>query len=223
MQAVDKFLVNREKGLIQLLDPPFDTSEMDPGYIKGYVPGVRENGGQYTHAAIWAVMAFAKLGDVEKTEELLKLINPIQHGATANEIATYKVEPYVMAADVYGVAPHVGRGGWTWYTGSAGWMYQLILESFLGLKREGNTLKVEPCIPVTWKSFSVKYRFEETVYNIMVNQGSDRETTEIFMDAEMQPSQFFQLTNDKKEHEVTIEIGRKAKTEIRISLATTDV
>jgi cellobiose phosphorylase len=223
MQAVDKFLVNREKGLIQLLNPPFDTSEMDPGYIKGYVPGVRENGGQYTHAAIWAVMAFAKLGDVEKTEELLKLINPIQHGATANEIATYKVEPYVMAADVYGVAPHVGRGGWTWYTGSAGWMYQLILESFLGLKREGNTLKVEPCIPVTWKSFSVKYRFEETVYNIMVNQGSDRETTEIFMDAEMQPSQFFQLTNDKKEHEVTIEIGRKAKTEIRISLATTDV
>jgi cellobiose phosphorylase len=223
MQAVDKFLVNREKGLIQLLDPPFDTSEMDPGYIKGYVPGVRENGGQYTHSAIWAVMAFAKLGDVEKTEELLRLINPIQHGATANEIATYKVEPYVMAADVYGVAPHVGRGGWTWYTGSAGWMYQLILESFLGLKREGNTLKVEPCIPVTWKSFSVKYRFEETVYNIMVNQGSDRETTEIFMDAEMQPSQFFQLTNDKKEHEVTIEIGRKAKTEIRISLATTDV
>jgi cellobiose phosphorylase len=168
-------------------------------------------------------MAFAKLGDVEETEELLRLINPIQHGATANEIATYKVEPYVMAADVYGVAPHVGRGGWTWYTGSAGWMYQLILESFLGLKREGNTLKVEPCIPVTWKSFSVKYRFEETVYNIMVNQGSDRETTEIFMDAEMQPSQFFQLTNDKKEHEVTIEIGRKAKTEIRISLATTDV
>jgi cellobiose phosphorylase len=223
MQAVDKFLVNREKGLIQLLDPPFDTSEMDPGYIKGYVPGVRENGGQYTHAAIWAVMAFAKLGDAEKTEELLKLINPIQHGATANEIATYKVEPYVMAADVYGVAPHVGRGGWTWYTGSAGWMYQLILESFLGLKREGNFLKFEPCIPVTWKSFSVKYRFEETVYNIMVNQGSYRETTEIFMDAEMQPSQFFQLTNDKKEHEVTIEIGRKAKTEIRISLATTDV
>jgi cellobiose phosphorylase len=209
--------------LIQLLDPPFDTSEMDPGYIKGYVPGVRENGGQYTHAAIWAVMAFAKLGDVEKTEELLRLINPIQHGTTANEIATYKVEPYVMAADVYGVAPHVGRGGWTWYTGSAGWMYQLILESFLGLKREGNTLKVEPCIPVTWKSFSVKYRFEETVYNIMVNQGSDKETTEIFMDAEMQPGQFFLLTNDKKEHEITIEIGRKAKTEIRISLATTNV
>jgi cyclic beta-1,2-glucan synthetase len=208
MQAVDKFLVNREKGLIQLLDPPFDTSDMDPGYIKGYVPGVRENGGQYTHAAIWAVMAFAKLGDSEKTEELLKLINPIQHGATATEVATYKVEPYVMAADVYGVAPHIGRGGWTWYTGSAGWMYQLILESFLGLKREGNTIKFEPCIPVAWKSFKVRYQFEETVYNITVNQEVDKESTEISMDGEMQIDQFIQLTNDRREHDVMIAIGK---------------
>jgi cyclic beta-1,2-glucan synthetase len=223
MQAVDKFLVNREKGLIQLLDPPFDTSDMDPGYIKGYVPGVRENGGQYTHAAIWAVMAFAKLGNSERTEELLKLINPIQHGTTENEMATYKVEPYIMAADVYGVAPHIGRGGWTWYTGSAGWMYQLIVESLLGLKREGNTLKFEPCIPLAWKSFKVKYRFEETVYTITVNQETDRESMEIFMDGEMQPSRVFQLANDRKEHEVMIEVGRKPKAEVKLIVAKNDI
>ncbi len=223
MQAVDKFLVNREKGLIQLLDPPFDTTEMDPGYIKGYVPGVRENGGQYTHAAIWAVMAFAKLGNVEKTEELLKLINPIHHGATANEIATYKVEPYVMAADVYGVAPHIGRGGWTWYTGSAGWMYQLILESILGLKREANVLKFEPCIPIAWKSFKISYRFEETVFIIHVNHKADQETTEISVDGEMQSGQFFQLINDKKEHEVAITVGINSKTEFKNLLTKNEV
>jgi cellobiose phosphorylase len=130
MKSVDKHLINRDKGLIQLLEPPFDNSELDPGYIKGYVPGVRENGGQYTHAAIWMVMAFAKLGDQKHTWELLSMINPINHGRSSEDVSTYKVEPYVMAADVYGVHPHTGRGGWTWYTGSAGWMYQLILESW---------------------------------------------------------------------------------------------
>jgi cellobiose phosphorylase len=132
MKSVDEYLINRDKGLIQLLEPPFDKADMDPGYIKGYVPGVRENGGQYTHAAIWMVMAFAKIGDHHHTWELLNMINPINHGKSAEGIATYKVEPYVMAADVYGVHPHTGRGGWTWYTGSAGWMYQLIIHSFLG-------------------------------------------------------------------------------------------
>jgi cyclic beta-1,2-glucan synthetase len=209
MQAMDKFLVNRDKGLIQLLDPPFNNSDMDPGYIKGYVPGVRENGGQYTHAAVWAVMAFAQLGNAEKTEELLKLINPIQHGATANEIATYKVEPYIMAADVYGVAPHVGRGGWTWYTGSAGWMYQLILEYFLGLKREGAMLKFKPCTPVAWKSFKVKYRYEETVYTIDISQEINSRGTSIFVDDQLQASDSFQLINDQKDHFVSIRIGEK--------------
>jgi cyclic beta-1,2-glucan synthetase len=211
MQAVDQFLVNREKGLIQLLDPPFDTSPMDPGYIKGYLPGVRENGGQYTHAAIWAVMAFAKLGNEEKTEELLKLINPIQHGATANEIAIYKVEPYIMAADVYGVVPHIGRGGWTWYTGSAGWMYQLILESFLGLKREGNSIKFEPCIPSGWNSFKVKYRFEETIYSITVNREDNKEPLEVFRNDITQPNLSIRLINDGKEHVVNLKMGGKSK------------
>ncbi|MBN2886873.1 MAG: cyclic beta 1-2 glucan synthetase, partial [Chromatiaceae bacterium] len=132
MAALDTHLVRRADGLIQLLDPPFDQSALEPGYIKGYVPGVRENGGQYTHAAIWATMAFARLGDRTRAWELFDLINPINHGRSPDGIATYKVEPYVVAADVYGVAPHVGRGGWTWYTGSAGWMYRLILEDLLG-------------------------------------------------------------------------------------------
>jgi cellobiose phosphorylase len=142
MEAVNKRLVRRDLGLIQLLDPPFDTSTLNPGYIKGYVPGVRENGGQYTHAAIWMVMAFAALGDTERTWELFEMINPINHGKTNEDVATYKVEPYVMAADVYASPQHEGRGGWTWYTGSAGWMYQLIVESLLGLSLEIDKLKI---------------------------------------------------------------------------------
>jgi cellobiose phosphorylase len=122
MEAPDKQLVRRADGLIQLLNPPFDKSNLDPGYIKGYVPGVRENGGQYTHAAIWTVMAFAAVGDARRAWERLAMINPVNHGSTAEAIATYKAEPYVVAADVYALSPHIGRVGWTWYTGSAGWM-----------------------------------------------------------------------------------------------------
>ncbi|MEI9917790.1 MAG: glycosyl hydrolase family 65 protein [Bacteroidota bacterium] len=191
MKSVDQYLVNRNKNLIQLLDPPFDKSNLNPGYIKGYVPGVRENGGQYTHAAIWMVMAFASMRDVAKTWELIQLINPIGHGETAEQTETYKVEPYVMAADVYGVAPHTGRGGWTWYTGSAGWMYQLILESFLGLRRSGNTIWFEPCMPHEWPSFSIRYRFQDTVYNITVHQDASPETK-------------IELVNDRAEHNIVV-------------------
>ncbi len=191
MKSVDKYLVNRNKNLIQLLDPPFDKADLNPGYIKGYVPGVRENGGQYTHAAIWMVMAFARMGDVNKTWELIQLINPIGHGTTSEQTEVYKVEPYVMAADVYGVEPHTGRGGWTWYTGSAGWMYQLILESFLGLRKDGDTIWFEPCIPNEWQSFSIRYRHHDTIYNITVHQGasSDNKIT---------------LVNDHVEHVIAI-------------------
>lgn len=176
MQSASQHLINREKGLIQLLEPPFDTADMDPGYIKGYVPGVRENGGQYTHAAIWMVMAFADLDERERVYELLSLINPINHGKTPEDVSTYKVEPYVMAADVYGVSPHTGRGGWTWYTGSAGWMYQLITESFLGIKRIGNTLVLQPRIPVEWKSVKLTYTLFQNSYQIEViqNEGGFR-------------------------------------------------
>jgi cellobiose phosphorylase len=207
MQSVNKFLINREKGLIQLLEPPFDKADVDPGYIKGYVPGVRENGGQYTHSAIWMVMAFAKQGDQDRTYELLQLINPINHAKTRKEMSVYKVEPYVMAADVYSVSPHTGRGGWTWYTGSAGWMYQLIIESFLGLKREGDTIKFEPCMPATWKSFSVKYRFKETLYTFQINQ-EPTEKTEITVDGTIQHEDVIQLVNDKNEHTVSINVGQ---------------
>jgi cyclic beta-1,2-glucan synthetase len=138
MASADQYLVNKEAGIVQLFDPPFDKSTLNPGYIKGYVPGVRENGGQYTHAAIWLVMAFAAMGNTEKAWELIQLINPINHGADAETVNAYKVEPYVIAADVYGVPLHKGKGGWTWYTGSAGWMYQLIIDSFIGLRKEGN-------------------------------------------------------------------------------------
>jgi len=170
MASLEKHLVRRDAGLVQLLDPPFDKSKEDPGYIRGYVPGVRENGGQYTHAAIWATMAFAKLGDHERAWELLRLINPLSHTRDATDVETYKVEPYVVAADVYAVAPHIGRGGWTWYTGSAGWMYRLIIESLLGLHLEGDVLRISPCIPVAWPGFVVRYRYRDTMYRISVQQ-----------------------------------------------------
>ncbi|MBL7857818.1 MAG: cyclic beta 1-2 glucan synthetase [Cyclobacteriaceae bacterium] len=206
MQAVNTFLINREKSLIQLLNPPFDTSSMDPGYIKGYVPGVRENGGQYSHAAIWMIMAFAKLGDQDKTAELLNMINPIHHNTTPEEVKIYKAEPYVIAADVYGVEPHTGRGGWTWYTGSAGWMYQLILESFLGLKREGNTLKFEPCTPKGWKSFAVKYCFKETVYHIHVQLDETKKITTLRLDGVTQTTAVIPLVNDKLDHHIILSL-----------------
>ncbi len=173
MSSLDTHLVRRDAGLIQLLEPPFDKTSHDPGYIRGYVPGVRENGGQYTHAAIWTVMAFAELGDHERAWELLRLINPLHHADTPERLAVYKIEPYVVAADVYGVAPHTGRGGWSWYTGSAGWMYRLMIESLLGLKREGQGLRIEPCIPADWPGYSIRYRFGETVYQIEVTQTLD--------------------------------------------------
>ncbi|MFL6657367.1 MAG: GH36-type glycosyl hydrolase domain-containing protein, partial [Massilia sp.] len=150
MAQVDQRLVRRDYGLVQLLDPPFDDGVLNPGYIRGYVPGVRENGGQYTHAAIWTAMAFAKMGDTERAWELLRMINPVHHAATPAQAALYKVEPYVMAADVYAVSPHVGRGGWTWYTGSSGWMYRLIVESLLGLSLAGERLTVTPRLPDDW-------------------------------------------------------------------------
>ena len=170
MKALDEHLVRRDRGLVQLLDPPFDKGDLNPGYIKGYLPGVRENGGQYTHSAIWATMAFARLGDNQRAWELFGIINPVHHANSPTAIATYKVEPYVVAADVYAVPPHTGRGGWTWYTGSAGWMYRLITESLLGLRLEVDHLHFAPCLPAGWDGFKVHYRYRETVYHIAVVQ-----------------------------------------------------
>jgi len=174
MAAVDEYLVRRDAQLIQLLAPPFDQSDLEPGYIKGYVPGVRENGDQYTHAAIWASMAFAMLGDQERAWELFTMLNPIHHGSTADEIQRYKVEPYVMCADIYGAEPHTGRGGWTWYTGAAGWMYRLTVETLLGVHLEVDCLRIAPCIPAHWQSYKIHYRYRDTYYHIIVNRDGNK-------------------------------------------------
>jgi cellobiose phosphorylase len=207
MEAVEKRLVRRDHRLIQLLDPPFDKSTLNPGYIKGYVPGVRENGGQYTQGAIWAAMAFAALGDNRRAWELLAMMNPVTHARSAEEIATYKVEPYVVAADVYALAPHTGRGGWTWYTGSAGWMYRLIVESLLGLRLEVDKLRVTPCLPADWRTFKVHYRYRETVYHIAVLQtllGIGE--TRITVDGVERPDKMIPLVDDRQDHSVEVRI-----------------
>ena len=209
MQSADERLVQRDSKIIQLFNPPFDKSNLNPGYIKGYVPGVRENGGQYTHAAIWLVMAFAAMGNKQKTWELLQLINPLNHAKDAELMNEYKVEPYVVAADVYGEALNKGRGGWTWYTGSAGWMYQLILESFIGLKKEGNHLHFTPCIPETWPSVKIRYVFETSVYNIEYQQSPNEAlaSTSLVLDGMDQHGESILLVNDGQEHAVIVRLG----------------
>jgi cellobiose phosphorylase len=201
MKSLDERLVKRDSRIIQLLDPPFDKSDLNPGYIKGYVPGVRENGGQYTHAAIWATMAFAKLGDSQKAWELLEMINPANHGRSPEEVEVYKVEPYVVAADVYGVAPHTGRGGWTWYTGSAAWMYRLVVESLLGLKKEGNKLHINPCLPHDWKTVKIRYFYLDTTYHITILQYPDIDCELcVRVDSIEQKDKSVSLINDQKDH-----------------------
>jgi cellobiose phosphorylase len=207
MEAVDKRLVRRDHALIQLLDPPFDKSTLNPGYIKGYVPGVRENGGQYTHGAIWAAMAFAALGEASRAWELLGMINPVNHSKSPEMIATYKVEPYVVAADVYAVAPHTGRGGWTWYTGSAGWMYRLILESLLGLRLAADRLHISPCLPLDWQAFRVHYRYRDTFYHIDVRQTPAADAgMKVSMDGVAQPDATIRLVDDRQEHYVEVDL-----------------
>lgn len=207
MEELDKRLVSRENGLVKLLDPPFDITSKNPGYIKGYVPGVRENGGQYTHAAIWAAMAFSRLGYNSRAWELFRIINPVNHSLSPDEVLKYKVEPYVASADVYAVYPHVGRGGWTWYTGSAGWMYRLIVESLLGIRLEIDKLYVTPCIPEEWEDFKLHYRYRSTIYNIIVKRNTaDEGAIRITTDGVVQANSYIQLTDDRKDHSVIVSI-----------------
>jgi cellobiose phosphorylase len=206
MKALDERLVRRDRGLVQLLDPPFDKGDLNPGYIKGYLPGIRENGGQYTHAAVWASMAFARLGDNQRAWQLFDLINPVNHAKSAAAVAAYKVEPYVVAADVYALSPHIGRGGWTWYTGSAGWMYRLITESLLGLRLEVDRLHFEPCLPAGWAGFKVHYRYRETVYHIAILQGPGEAAMTI--DGASRPFGAIPLVDDGREHLVELRLGR---------------
>jgi cellobiose phosphorylase len=209
MRAVEQRLVRRDDGLIQVLDPPFDQSALNPGYIKGYIPGVRENGGQYTHGAVWTAMAFALLGEGERAWELFALINPVLHGGTPSQIATYKVEPYVVAADVYAVAPHAGRGGWTWYTGSAGWMYRLLIETLLGVNLEGEQLRLAPLLPKAWPAFTVHYRYRQTVYHIFVTRlaADAGNAPSLTLDGEALAGDTLPLRDDRIEHTVVLKVS----------------
>lgn len=209
MTSLENYLIKEEEGLILLLTPPFDEGDLNPGYIKSYVPGVRENGGQYTHAAVWVIAAYAKLGMGDKAWALYHMINPINHSRTSIETATYKVEPYVMAADVYAVPPHVGRGGWTWYTGAASWMYKTGLEEILGFKKQGNQLMLEPCIPKEWTEYIINYRYGETLYKIHVknplslNQG----VKTVLEDGKEVPDRVIMLNDDGREHRIEVIMG----------------
>jgi cyclic beta-1,2-glucan synthetase len=209
MVSVNMRLVKEAEQMILLFTPPFDKSAHDPGYIKGYLPGVRENGGQYTHAAIWTAWAFAKLGQGDRAVELFRMLNPISHADTLGKAARYKVEPYVIAADIYGVPPHVGRGGWTWYTGSSAWMYRLGIEAILGITRVGNTLSINPCIPRNWTGFKVDYRFGSTHYKISVENlyNINRGIQQIMLDGIPVSNGLIPLVDDDLPHEMRVVMG----------------
>jgi cyclic beta-1,2-glucan synthetase len=211
MASVDAKLVRRDDGLVLLFTPPFDSGAVDPGYIKGYVPGVRENGGQYTHAALWSLIANAVLGEGDRAGELFALLNPINHALTRAGLHKYRVEPYVAAADVYAVAPHTGRGGWTWYTGSAAWMYRAGVESMLGFQLNGSLLRIEPCIPRGWPGFEIDYRHGETRYAIKVENphGICRGVAKLELDGKRQSSGGFPLSDDGQLHQVLVVLGEQ--------------
>ena len=215
MAAVEEYLIRRGDGLVILFTPPFDKGKLDVGYIKGYVPGVRENGGQYTHAALWTLIAFAILGDGERSGELFSLLNPVNHSSTRAGLHKYKVEPYVAVGDVYAVPPHTGRGGWTWYTGSAGWMYRAGLESILGFKLHGEQLQVDPCIPRWWRDFEITYRRGRTTYRIKVENplGVSRGVATVELDGALQTSDEIPLSDDGQTHNVRVVMGEKPKSE----------
>jgi len=211
MAAVEEYLVRRGDGLVLLFTPPFENSNVDPGYIRGYLPGVRENGGQYTHGAIWSVLAFAALGDGDNAGELFSILNPINHASTRAGVHRYKVEPYVMAADVYSESPHVGRGGWTWYTGSAGWMYQAGIESILGFRLRGEELVIDPCIPRAWPRYEIDFAYHSARYEIAVENphGVSRGVVSYELDGQSLggPGATIPLVDDGATHRVKVILG----------------
>jgi cyclic beta-1,2-glucan synthetase len=209
MQSVSEHLVLPSQQLALLFTPPFDKTLRDPGYIKGYPPGVRENGGQYTHAAVWSAWAFLELGRIEESIELFQLLNPILHADTLDKATLYRVEPYVVAADVYSVSPYTGQGGWTWYTGSSSWMYRLGLEGFLGLKKRGDWLEVDPRIPRDWPGFRFTYRFGPSIYEFQV-QNPDRVNQgvqQVSLNGRVLPEKEIPLSQDSGIYMVIILMG----------------
>ena len=216
MAALDRQLIHRGDRLALLFAPPFDKTVRDPGYIKGYPPGIRENGGQYTHAAAWSIMAFAALGQGDKAAEVFGLVNPVNHASTRSGVLRYKVEPYVVAADVYSVAPHVGRGGWTWYTGSAGWLYRAGIESILGLRIKGDSMEIDPCVPTSWPGFEMTVRYRGAVYEISIRNpgGVSRGVVAAELDGASHPPSGgkvrLKLAEDRGAHTVLVTLGIEA-------------
>jgi cellobiose phosphorylase len=210
MKAVDGRLVRPDPGMILLFTPPFDRGKVQPGYIKGYVPGIRENGGQYTHAATWAVQAAALLSQGDRALELFGMLNPIRHTTAPEHLERYKVEPYVVVADIYGEPPHVGRGGWTWYTGSAGWLYRVALESILGFRLQGDRLVLNPCIARSWPRFEITYRYRAATYHITVlnPEGVERGVRGVTIDGEATQDAAIPLKDDGRVHEVIVTLGK---------------
>jgi cyclic beta-1,2-glucan synthetase len=209
MESVNRLLVKQGEQMVLLFTPPFDKTGSDPGYIKGYLPGVRENGGQYTHAAIWTAWAFAVLGQGDRAGDLFHLLNPTSHGDTPEKIKRYKVEPYVIAADIYSQFPNTGMGGWTWYTGSSGWMYSMGLEAILGISRVGAALYINPCIPSFWPGFKLDYRFGNTHYRISVENphNLNRGVRQVLLDGNLLPGNQVPLVEDGQQHEVQVVMG----------------
>lgn len=213
MASVDEYLVHRGDGLVLLFTPPFNDWEVDPGYIKGYLPGVRENGGQYTHAAIWSVIAYATLGDGDRAGELFSLLNPINHASTRAGVHRYRVEPYAAAADVYSQPPHVGRGGWTWYTGAAGWMYRAGVEWILGFRLRGTRLVVDPCVPRVWGEFEITFRYHSSRYEICVSNpdGVNRGVVDLRVDDKIVScDSHIDLIDDGATHRISVVMGERS-------------
>ena len=206
MRALNEHLVREDARVIMLLTPPFDQGTHDPGYIKGYLPGVRENGAQYTHAALWAVMATARQGDCERAFELLQMINPLTRTANAEDVKRYKVEPYVIAADVYTAPAQLGRGGWTWYTGSASWMYRIGLEEILGFRKVGDTLRIEPCVPAAWTEYDIVYRVGRASWEITVRDptGVRQRGAQVTVDGTIIDDGSIRLVDDGRRHAVIV-------------------
>jgi cyclic beta-1,2-glucan synthetase len=218
MDAVRTSLIARGSQTVLLLNPPFDRSAQEPGYIKGYPPGVRENGGQYTHAAVWVVMALARLGAGDEAAEFFHMLNPVNHGRTAAEVFRYKTEPYVMAGDVYARAPHAGRGGWSWYTGSAGWMYRAGIESILGLRRRGERFVIDPCIPSSWPEYRITWQFSDTRYDITVYNPARRcrGVAGATLDSAPVDAAAIPLLNDGRTHDVQIVLGDEPQRAVEV-------
>ena len=212
MRSLNDHLVREDARLIMLLTPPFDNSSHDPGYIQGYLPGVRENGAQYTHAALWAVYATALQGDGDRAMHLYSMINPVTHALTPADVSRYKVEPYVVAADVYTAEGHLGRGGWTWYTGSASWLYRVGLEAILGFTKRAETLEIDPCISKAWKEFTIQYRHEDSTYRIFVKNpnGVERGVVSVTVDG-ASVTGAISLVSDGKDHEVIVTMGIRSQ------------